>query len=142
MSASRDRGVNHSIQFIDYFQPTTVHIKVGDINDSPPVFTATSISRRVRETDHIGTMIVMLQASDADTGENARITYTIEPAEIGKVFSVSSTGEIRNRVPLDRETTSQYNFIVNATDNGKPSYTTQAHISVTLLGMSIDMNEI
>lgn len=58
---------------------TTVVIVVTDVNDNAPIFrrpnTSTAIQLRVQET--LGRQLLIVEATDADEGENARVTYHI-----------------------------------------------------------------
>ncbi|KAF6777931.1 hypothetical protein AHF37_04817 [Paragonimus kellicotti] len=58
---------------------TTVVIAIMDVNDNAPVFrrpnTSTAIQLRVQET--LGRQLLVVEATDADEGENARISFFI-----------------------------------------------------------------
>lgn len=74
---------------------------------------------------------------DADTGNNARITYKIFPANTSvdasnnQVFGMfPNSGWLYLRSTLDRETKDKYNLIVAAADNGTPSQTATTKIMI------------
>ena len=50
---------------------------VEDINDNPPVFEPLAEPVRVSESAIIGSLVHVIQATDADCGTNAAITYSI-----------------------------------------------------------------
>lgn len=84
----------------------------------------------VSEDVTVGKSVFQVLALDDDVGENARITYSLSPMP---VFSIDpDTGIITTRQRLDRETVSLYALTVTATDNGKPSRSATAEISVTV----------
>lgn len=55
-----------------------VHIKVEDINDSPPVFESDCLSFYISENSPIGTTIGEIYAHDPDEGPNAVVHYSIK----------------------------------------------------------------
>ncbi|CAG5120721.1 unnamed protein product, partial [Candidula unifasciata] len=84
----------------------------------------------VSEDVTVGKSVFQVLALDDDVGENARITYSLSPMP---VFTIDpNTGVITTRQRLDRETVSLYALTVTATDNGKPSRSATAEISVTV----------
>lgn len=77
---------------------------------------------------------------DADTGNNARITYKILPSNTStdpssnQVFGMfPNSGWLYLRIALDRETKNRYNLVVAATDNGNPSQTATSRINIEVL---------
>lgn len=108
-----------------------VYIDVLDTNRFPPEFqTNPPYSFDVKEDVDIGTSVFSVLAIDRDRGENARITYSLDPSS---VFSIDpDTGVIQTRQKLDRETVSVYMLIATATDNGKPPQKEHAEIAVTV----------
>jgi len=54
---------------------TTVSIFITDTNSHQPVFDQAEYSLSLAEDVGIGTVVIKVHASDADVGENARITY-------------------------------------------------------------------
>ncbi|KAK4472051.1 hypothetical protein MN116_005425 [Schistosoma mekongi] len=71
----------------------TVVIAVTDINDNSPIFrrpnTSTAIQLSLHET--LGRQLLTMEATDADEGENARITYQIK-SEVPRPPGGSGTG--------------------------------------------------
>lgn len=55
-----------------------VHIKVEDINDSPPVFESDCLTFYVPENSPIGTTVGTIHAHDPDEGPNAVVHYSIK----------------------------------------------------------------
>lgn len=56
----------------------TVHIVVTDYNDNAPVFETHKILYKVPENATNGTVIGIINATDADIGDNGRITYAFQ----------------------------------------------------------------
>ncbi|XP_067887233.1 desmoglein-2-like [Heterodontus francisci] len=98
-------------------KPIPLIVKVIDINDNPPIFTQTIFEGSVEELSTFGTLILRLNATDADEGENALINYRIISKNIKEAFTVVMNGEIKVLDQnLDRETQDLYTFIVEARD--------------------------
>lgn len=55
----------------------TLVVMVTDVNDNSPVFTAADTSARVMEDVAEGFLVAAVVATDADTGDNGRVTYCI-----------------------------------------------------------------
>ncbi|XP_052077487.1 protein dachsous-like [Mytilus californianus] len=109
-----------------------VNVTIIDANDNPPQFIHTKYSIRVNESIAVSTSIARVEATDQDSAENARITYTLDhrlnPEEHFSVEPV--TGIVRVNKPLDYETTQKYELSVLATDNGSQPLSSSARIEV------------
>ncbi|XP_054647636.1 protocadherin gamma-A12-like [Dunckerocampus dactyliophorus] len=66
-----------------------INIKISDVNDSPPKFHQSEYSKTVPENNSPGFSVFTVSASDADWGQNARVSYFLEEKEINGV-AVSS----------------------------------------------------
>ena len=60
---------------------TSVNISVTDINDHAPVCNQTAYVIELAENTTVNSNVVSLQCSDADSGENSRISYVISSGE-------------------------------------------------------------
>lgn len=110
----------------------TVQLTISDKNDNAPVINnQTHFS--VNENEDANTLVGQLSATDADEGINAEVMFLIKPEYEYKVpFKVFPTGEIKTDRQLDRETMSQYEFIVVAVDKGSPRLSSLATVIVTV----------
>ncbi|KAL2077291.1 hypothetical protein ACEWY4_026795 [Coilia grayii] len=111
-----------------------IHIVILDANDNAPVFTQDSCKISVPENTAKGTLLVTVNATDADTDSNARIQYYFEHATafIKELFSINaSTGEITLIGGLDFEKSSIQEFSVQAKDRGGLSDSADVIIEVT-----------
>lgn len=107
-----------------------VRIRLADANDNPPQFTSSIFSFRIEESRAFPSEIVSFMATDADSGLNAQIRYTLQGASI---FSVdSSTGLLSLNGSLDFETTREYRFTIVATDFGSPPQSSQETVSISV----------
>lgn len=74
-----------------------VNITILDINDNSPVFTKLAFSVTVLESLPIGSRFLNVTASDADVGENARLTFSIMSGNIANVMAIEpSNGTLYN----------------------------------------------
>ncbi|XP_073658717.1 protocadherin gamma-A6 isoform X16 [Tursiops truncatus] len=110
-----------------------VLISILDVNDNVPEVVVTSGSRSVAESTLPGTVIVLFQVYDRDSGLNGLVTCSISrslPFELEK--SVDNYYRLVTNTVLDREQVSSYNITVTATDQGIPSLSTEMLISLNV----------
>ncbi|XP_067054992.1 protocadherin Fat 4-like [Acropora muricata] len=116
---------------------TQVYIEVGDINDNDPVFDPVNYTVFVYENSPVGTPLVNVTATDADSGQNARITYSVTGGDPYSVFTVDTQehyGTVRIKRNVDREQKNTYNLEITAADGGVPlSKKALANVYVTVL---------
>ncbi|XP_006824531.1 cadherin EGF LAG seven-pass G-type receptor 2 [Saccoglossus kowalevskii] len=116
---------------------TNVVINVEDVNDNEPRFPSTLYQTSVREDLRIGSSIINLQAFDEDSGLFSQLTYSISNAPTGNPFSINeNSGMIVTTRELDRETTSRYDFVAVAQDQGDPPKSATTQISITILDVN------
>ncbi|XP_061020501.1 protocadherin-7 isoform X4 [Dama dama] len=95
-------------------------VKVGDTNDNPPVFGQSVVEVYFPENNIPGERVATVLATDADSGKNAEIAYSLDSSVMG-IFAIDpDSGDILVNTVLDREQTDRYEFKVNARDKGVP----------------------
>ena len=97
-----------------------VNITILDINDNTPVFSRNSYSITMKENNTIGSHILTVNATDADTGPNATVTYRLNSDARGLVRIEPGTGVIMTDGVFDFETQKHLQFTVTAIDGGSP----------------------
>ncbi|XP_012583220.1 PREDICTED: protocadherin beta-16-like, partial [Condylura cristata] len=115
-----------------------VHIEVVDSNDNAPEFGQPLYKVHIPENSPSGSLVVTVSATDLDSGDNGKITYTLfQPSEdISKILELNpTTGEIRLKKQVDFETTLSYEVDIKATDGGGLSG------KCTLLLQVLDVND-
>ncbi|XP_066303811.1 protocadherin Fat 4-like isoform X2 [Branchiostoma lanceolatum] len=118
-----------------YEATTQVIVTIQDVNDNFPVFNQTDYTYTIPEEETTPYAVGSISASDNDTGSNGDIQYSIQPASSD--FSVDqSTGQITILQPLDREMSAQVQFVVVASDRGRPSLSSTATVTVVLLDVN------
>lgn len=115
-----------------------VVIKVDDVNDHAPVFSSPDYVQDYREESLKDTSILIVSASDADSGINANIRFSIvgNATNYVKINPVSGLVSQADSL-LDREISSYFNFTVRAADMGSPSMSSEINVSLVL----IDIND-
>ena len=108
-------------------------VKVIDFNDNAPQFYQAVYHGSVTENGQIGDVITQVRAWDKDQGQNANITYAIDRKDSDKFAINQYTGVVTTNMAFDRETKSQYSFIVLAIDQGAPSLTGSTSVTLTIL---------
>ena len=110
-------------------------ITVETMNEHPPIFTQPTYSASIYENEPNGTLLVIVVASDDDSGEDGRITYSItsvSPSVGMNRFTIGSDDGRITAVSLDREDIDMYNITVTATDSGPEPNTATALVTVTV----------
>ncbi|XP_035391396.1 protocadherin gamma-A3-like isoform X23 [Electrophorus electricus] len=108
-------------------------IDVLDVNDNAPKIIIMSFSSSVSEDAALGTVIAMINVQDLDSGDNGRVTCSIDLNSPFKI--VSSLTNYYNLVTdsaLDREHTSDYNITITAVDAGKPVLSSRELLSIKI----------
>lgn len=98
----------------------TVIINIIDFNDHRPVFVTKTKDIFIEETTGIDRLIATVEATDADKGSNADISYFIESGNLNFAFTVNKVGEVRLNNTLDRATKDFYTLVLRAQDSGNP----------------------
>ncbi|XP_072190594.1 protocadherin-7 isoform X1 [Excalfactoria chinensis] len=102
-------------------------VRVADTNDNPPVFGQAVLEVSFPENNLPGERVATVVATDADSGKNAELTYSLEPSPLSSespsgIFSIDpDSGDVSVQVVLDREQRDTYEFQVTARDKGVPS---------------------
>ena len=113
-----------------------VEIRVLDVNDNQPIFENNKIVVNVKEDIPIGSVLTTVKATDADESrQNGVVEYQltrVQPADRGFFLIDRSTGIIRLNKRLDREKVGCYELEVTAKDNGNPSLSAKASVTITI----------
>ncbi|KAM8732170.1 protocadherin gamma-C5-like isoform 13-T13 [Acanthopagrus schlegelii] len=110
-----------------------VQVVVIDINDNAPEIVLTSKPNPVREDAQRGTVVALVSARDLDSGDNGKVTlqlskgspFTLKPS-FSNNYALVTTGT------LDRESFSEYNIEITATDSGSPPLSSKKMIPVSI----------
>ncbi|XP_037003619.2 LOW QUALITY PROTEIN: protocadherin alpha-10-like [Artibeus jamaicensis] len=99
-------------------------ILVLDVNDNAPVFDRPIYEVRMHENSPNQTLVIWLNASDADEEINKELIYSfsslVTPSIRRKFLMNERTGEIRVNDAIDFEDSNNYEIHVDVTDKGNP----------------------
>ncbi|XP_026212874.1 protocadherin alpha-2-like isoform X2 [Anabas testudineus] len=108
-----------------------VLVEVIDVNDNQPEIVITSLMSPVKEDAETGTVVALVTVNDKDGGSNGLTSAKVLGSVPFKLkqnyknyYSLTVDG------PLDRESVSQYNVTIIATDEGTPSLSSTSVIPV------------
>uniref|UniRef100_A0A3Q3LB97 Cadherin domain-containing protein n=1 Tax=Mastacembelus armatus TaxID=205130 RepID=A0A3Q3LB97_9TELE len=108
-----------------------VLVEVVDLNDNAPEIIVTSLMNTVKEDVKAGTAIALVSVLDKDGGKNGEVHCTIDDKTPFKLetnyknyYSLVVDGV------LDRESVSQYNVTITASDAGSPSLSSTGVINI------------
>ncbi|XP_034400117.1 protocadherin beta-16-like [Cyclopterus lumpus] len=148
LSVNGDTGVIHAVKSFDYeqFRSFKVHVMARD-NGSPPLSSNVTVSVFVSDVNdnspqilypapegnsfmtelvpkaaHGGSLVSKVIAVDADSGQNAWLSYHIVKSTDPGLFTIGlHTGEIRTQRDISESDSMKQNLIVSVKDNGQPS---------------------
>ncbi|XP_052471577.1 protocadherin alpha-6-like [Carassius gibelio] len=111
-----------------------VVIKIIDVNDNRPEIEITSLYKNIPEDSKPGTVISLISVTDKDAGINGKvicqlirnIPFELKPSFKDNMYSLVTKDR------LDRETSSQYDITITASDLGQPSLTASTTITVQI----------
>ncbi|XP_061135102.1 protocadherin beta-15-like isoform X11 [Syngnathus typhle] len=147
VSVNRDTGAIHAVRSFDYehLRSFQVHVMARD-NGSPPLSSNVSVSvfiwdvndnfpqilyptpegnsfmtELVPKAAHGGSVVSKVIAVDADSGQNAWLSYHILKSTDAGLFTIGlHTGEIRTQRDISESDSMKQNLIVAVKDNGQP----------------------
>ncbi|XP_039474153.1 protocadherin gamma-A11-like isoform X10 [Oreochromis aureus] len=111
-----------------------VIIEVTDVNDNAPIISVMSFTSPVSEDSPPGTTIGIINVKDLDSGDNGQVNCRIEQNAPFKIKSnLRNYYTLVTDTVLDRESVSEYNITVVATDAGIPPLSTKRtfHLKVS-----------
>ncbi|XP_068182534.1 protocadherin gamma-A11-like [Antennarius striatus] len=148
VSVNGDTGVIHAVRSFDYehmrsFQVhlmardngspplssnVTVSVFISDVNDNCPQILypapegSSFMTELVPKAAHGGSVVSKVIAVDADSGQNAWLSYQIVKSTDPGLFTIGvHSGEIRTQRDISQSDSMKQNLIVSVKDNGQPS---------------------
>ncbi|KAM4621331.1 protocadherin gamma-A11-like [Polymixia lowei] len=148
ISVNGDTGVIHAVRPFDYeqFRDLKVHVMardngspplssnvtvtvfITDVNDNPPQILYPSpegnsfMTELIPKGAHGGSLVSKVISVDADSGQNAWLSYHIVKSTDPGLFTIGlHSGEIRTQRDISESDSMKQNLIVAVKDNGQPS---------------------
>uniref|UniRef100_A0AAY5KW86 Cadherin domain-containing protein n=1 Tax=Esox lucius TaxID=8010 RepID=A0AAY5KW86_ESOLU len=155
LSINGDTGVIHAVRAFDYeqfrsfkvhvvardngFPPlssnVTVSVFITDENDNSPqiLYPAPAgnslITEMVPKAALAGSLVSKVIAVDADSGQNAWLSYQIVKSTYPGLFTVGlHSGEIRAQRDITESDSMKQNLVISVKDNGQPSLSTTCDV--------------
>ncbi|XP_056610159.1 protocadherin-8 [Triplophysa dalaica] len=119
---------------------TSFIIRLTDVNDNAPVFSAKIYEGFIEENQLPGTYITTVLASDPDSGLNGEITYELFDSDTNSVsrFAImNQAGNVYALQSFNYEVTKRLDLRVQASDRGWP----QLHTNAVLVINIVDQND-
>ncbi|TRY86872.1 hypothetical protein DNTS_017253, partial [Danionella cerebrum] len=124
----------------------TVNVIIVDQNDNAPsVIAPVGKNGTAREplprSAEPGYLVTRIVAMDADDGENARLSYSIQRGNENGMFRMDwRTGELRTarRVSAKRDPQQMYELLIEVRDHGQPPMSCSAVVQVTLVDSLVE----
>uniref|UniRef100_A0A452I8X0 Cadherin domain-containing protein n=1 Tax=Gopherus agassizii TaxID=38772 RepID=A0A452I8X0_9SAUR len=116
-----------------------IRVQLSDINDNPPVFNESSYVMYLKENNPPGLLIGTVRAADLDTEQNAKVTYSALPGNIGDLLLSSSisinskNGKVYSLQSLDYEQRRDFQVTVRAADGGFPPLSSEVIVRVVII---------
>ncbi|XP_034086911.1 protocadherin gamma-A11-like [Gymnodraco acuticeps] len=148
LSVNGDTGVIHAVRSFDneQFRSFKVHVMARD-NGSPPLSSNVTVSVFISDVNdnspqilypapegnsfmtelvpkaaHGGSLVSKVIAVDADSGQNAWLSYHIVKSTDPGLFTIGlHSGEIRTKRDISESDSMKQNLVVSVKDNGQPS---------------------
>ncbi|XP_049325022.1 putative protocadherin beta-18 [Astyanax mexicanus] len=155
LSVNGDTGVIHAVRSFDYEQfrsfkvqvvardngspplssNTTVSVFISDENDNSPqiLYPAPEgkslMTEMVPKTALSGSLVSKVIAVDADSGQNAWLSYHIIKSTDPGLFTIGlHTGEIRAQRDITESDNMKQNLVISVKDNGQPPLSTTCSV--------------
>ncbi|XP_062870794.1 cadherin-related tumor suppressor, partial [Trichomycterus rosablanca] len=120
------------------FSSASFNLHITDVNDNAPVFEKNNYEAYVVENNTPGVSIFTVKANDADSNQNARVSYILEDGFVNGIpvasyVSVSAdSGVISSVRSFDYEQLKDFNFRVKAQDGGSPPLNSNVTVKVII----------
>uniref|UniRef100_A0A4W5KA79 Cadherin domain-containing protein n=1 Tax=Hucho hucho TaxID=62062 RepID=A0A4W5KA79_9TELE len=155
LSINGDTGVIHTVKSFDYeqFRTFKVHVVARD-NGSPPLSSNVTVSVIIKDVNDnspqilypapagnslltemvpkaalAGSLVSKVIAVDADSGQNAWLSYQIVKSTDPGLFTIGlHSGEIRAQRDISESDSMKQNLVISVKDNGQPTLSTTCDV--------------
>ncbi|XP_027133914.1 protocadherin alpha-8 isoform X19 [Larimichthys crocea] len=121
-------------------------VTVLDINDNIPIFSEALYKTKIPENTPIGTIVMAVNATDADEGLNSEIVYSLRSKDQDHVLDIfeieKQTGVIKVKGNIDFEEKKAFEIRVEARDKGQPPMSAHCKVLVEVIDINDNAPEI
>ncbi|XP_026186726.1 protocadherin alpha-3-like [Mastacembelus armatus] len=121
-------------------------VNVLDINDNIPVFSETLYKAKITENTPLDTIVIAVNATDADEGLNSEIVYSLRSKDQNHVLDMfeieNQTGFIKVKGNIDFEDRKAFEIRVEASDKGQPPMSAHCKVLVEVVDLNDNAPEI
>ncbi|XP_064182027.1 protocadherin beta-16-like [Anguilla rostrata] len=169
LSINGDSGVIHAVRSFDYEQcrsfkvqvvardngspplssNVTVSVFITDENDNSPLILYPAplgnsiMTEMVPKAAHAGSLVSKVIAVDADSGQNAWLSYQILKSTDPGLFTIGlHSGEIRVQRDIAESDTMKQNLVISVKDNGQPSLSTTCAVYLLISDNLAELPEL
>ncbi|XP_063304090.1 protocadherin gamma-B5-like isoform X34 [Pelobates fuscus] len=117
----------------------TIRLDISDVNDNPPLFTQSTYLAYVPENNLPGVSIYSIHASDLDSGDNAKVIYSMSSSNrddfpVSSYFSINiETGVLYAQRSFDYEQHKKFVIQITAKDKGSPSLSSNSTLIIHIM---------
>ncbi|CAD5123667.1 DgyrCDS11989 [Dimorphilus gyrociliatus] len=111
---------------------SVLEVKIRDENDNDPIFEKELYKTEVTENKPINRFIAQVKAIDKDSGDNGKVSYSLDAASQAYFNIIADSGKIYPKGILDREEKEFHNLTVIARDKGTKPNEAKAYVEVTV----------
>nr|XP_012326306.1 protocadherin Fat 2 isoform X2 [Aotus nancymaae] len=119
----------------------TVKIILTDENDNPPQFKASAYTVSIQSNVSKDSPVIQVLAYDADEGQNADVTYSVNPEDLVKdVIEINPvTGVVKVKDSLVGLENRTIDFIIKAQDGGPPHWDSQVPVRLQVVPKKVSL---
>ncbi|XP_017135093.1 fat-like cadherin-related tumor suppressor homolog [Drosophila miranda] len=133
---SHDVTIRATDSLSGIYAEVVLSVAIVDVNDCYPEIESDIYNITIPENTSFGTQIIQINATDADSGANAKLSYFIESINgqnNSELFYIDiADGHLYLKTPLDYELIKYHHIIVSVRDHGSPPLSSRSNIFITV----------
>ncbi|XP_032575014.1 fat-like cadherin-related tumor suppressor homolog isoform X2 [Drosophila sechellia] len=134
--SSHDVSIRATDSLSGVYAEVVLSVSIMDVNDCYPEIESDIYNITIPENASFGTQILKINATDKDSGANAKLSYYIESINgqnNSELFYIDVTdGNLYLKTPLDYEQIKYHHIVVNVKDHGSPSLSSRSNVFITV----------
>ncbi|EDV52449.2 uncharacterized protein Dere_GG16079 [Drosophila erecta] len=134
--SSHDVSIRATDSLSGVYAEVVLSVSIMDVNDCYPEIESDIYNITIPENSSFGTQILKINATDKDSGANAKLSYYIESINgqnNSELFYIDVTdGNLYLKTPLDYEQVKYHHVVVNVKDHGSPSLSSRSNVFITV----------